>query len=307
MEVRRRKRRSLGARLAYSVAAAWSVAACVIGVEARALAAQRVTGVVVDDVSRAPVVQALVALIDDLGVQRSTLLTDSAGGFAFVLQSGRYVLRVERLGYETYTSPVLVLEAAGTAVLEVRLGVGAVPLEPLLVSVRSTPPGRAAEFHERRNDPGRAGGFFLTREDIDRSPAARPTDLLVRIPSIVLIRTTPQGVSPQNAPEHYIVHLRGSTGASGQGSCGPAIYLDGVRIRQSENATVDWLLDPSQLEGVEVYSRASFAPAQYGAGNDCGVILFWTRAGEEGRDWNWKRVTVGLAGLSVFLGLLLLR
>jgi len=77
-----------------------------------ALAAQGVTGTVVDAQSGAPVPGALVSLVGSDGVTRARVLADSIGRFALrAPAAGRYVLRADRIGYAAATSPPLQLAA----------------------------------------------------------------------------------------------------------------------------------------------------------------------------------------------------
>jgi hypothetical protein len=264
-----------------------------------ALHAQRVAGAVVEDRSRAPVVDAQVALVDDAGTTRSIMSTDSSGSFALSALAGRYTIHVLRLGYQTYNSPMIELAAGETVSVEIRLGVGAVPLDPIRVSARSgAARGGVAEFYSRRDDPARSGGYFISRKDLDRNPTTRTTTLLMRVPNIELVPLA-RGTFDT---ERYFIRFRG--GANSTGSCSPAIYLNGVRIQQNENVTVDEYIDPTQLEGVEIYNRTASAPLQYTNNNDCGVVAFWTRAAEQGGEGGWKRLAVGFALLGGFVVLL---
>jgi hypothetical protein len=79
------------------------------------LAAQGVTGTVVDAESGAPVPGALVALVSSDGRTRAQVLADRAGNFSLrAAAAGRYVLRAERVGYAAANSPPLDLAAGET-------------------------------------------------------------------------------------------------------------------------------------------------------------------------------------------------
>ena len=42
--------------------------------------------------------------------------------------------------------------------------------------------------------------------------------------------------------------------------------------------SIDDIVNPSQLEGIEVYTHAAEVPAQFaGSGSNCGVIALWTK------------------------------
>ena len=82
------------------------------------------------------------------------------------------------------------------------------------------------------------------------------------------------------------------------------MFIDGVRVQQSAASSVDDVLSPDVIAGVEMYPRALTAPAQYQDAftPDCGVVLFWTKGPELGqsRGWGAKRIA---AGLGLILGL----
>jgi hypothetical protein len=69
------------------------------------------------------------------------------------------------------------------------------------------------------------------------------------------------------------IALLPNPGAGGRGYCVAALYIDGFLS--------DWdqlhAYRPKDLVGVEMYPRASSAPAQYQqVATGCGVVLIWT-------------------------------
>jgi hypothetical protein len=62
------------------------------------------------------------------------------------------------------------------------------------------------------------------------------------------------------------------------GMCGPSIYLDGARITMGSGLTLNDVINPENIEAIEVYRGPSEVPPMY---NDdraaCGVVLIWTR------------------------------
>ncbi len=206
--------------------------------------------------------------------------------------AGAYALRVTRLGYAGYTSEAIEFSSGETVVVELRIGVAAIPLEPLVVTARRSPRrGRFAEFEQRRTDPARASGRFVTREDIDRRPLARPSEHLVGIASVTVRPVITTG-SPFG-PDRNLIFLPGTRSSGG---CIAHLYIDGVHVPQSTDFTIDDYLDSSVLGGIEVYPRPAFVPPQYQRDDLCGAVLFWTREPEGGNDWSWKRIAAGAAG-----------
>jgi hypothetical protein len=76
--------------------------------------AQSVTGEVVGAGDNAPIMGAFVILFDAQGNRHAGTLTDRTGRYALrAREPGDYTLRVEQIGFQTVTSPVLMLGAAG--------------------------------------------------------------------------------------------------------------------------------------------------------------------------------------------------
>lgn len=256
---------------------------------ARPVRAQRLVGYVLEEGTEQPVVAAEIVIIDPSGAARSTAVTDSAGWFQLAMtEGGTYRVRVSHIAYTPFGSEPLELGRGETVEIQIRLGRTVIPLEPLIVTARSRESGRLAEFRERvqRN----AFGRFLEREDIENRAAFRVTDLL-RMMSGVRIVPVRRGPSTAN-----VITMRG--GAAG--NCSPNVYIDGVRVTQSQDFPIDDLLLPEMLEGVEIYSTTAGAPVQYQQDPRCGVVLFWTRQGEDGRPFSWKRLLLG-AGIAAVL------
>jgi hypothetical protein len=91
------------------------------------------------------------------------------------MAAGVYRIRVDHLGYEEYLSAALEVAMGEILDVEIRLSVEAIPLEPLEVLARRSPMhGRIARFENRMNDPGRAGGYFITEQEIDRRVMSTP-------------------------------------------------------------------------------------------------------------------------------------
>jgi hypothetical protein len=247
------------------------------------LEAQRLVGYVVDEATRNPIGAADIVIIDSEGRQQRSTVTDDDGWFQFAMAApGSYTIRVAHIGYTPFASETIELGRGETVEIRVRLGMTVIPLEPLEVTARSATIGRLAEFHQRLET--RAFGRFLAREDIEARPVPRVTDLLRTQPGVRI-------ESARRGPfERPLIAMRG-----GAGSCQPNLYIDGVRVRQSVDFPIDDLIAPDMLEGVEIYTNTGTAPAQYQAASQCGVVLFWTRQGEPGRPFSWKRLALGVA------------
>lgn len=175
------------------------------------------------------------------------------------LSAGIITLRVTHPGYLPRTEEVEIL-AGQTVDLRISL----IPdqsyeLDPLVVEIRSRVLERRG-FYERRSQGYSA--VFLTREDIAERGAQKVTEVLDDIPGVRVLAGGLEGAR--------IVFQRGVS-LRDSGVCAPALYLDGVK---SQIRVYDAILDPSHIEGMEVYLGAT-VPGQYS--DPCGAILVWTR------------------------------
>jgi hypothetical protein len=108
----------------------------------------------------------------------------------------------------------------------------------------------------RRSRTGQ--GHYITAADASLANAFALSDAL---------RTTPGvQVEPSGMFGHVIL-LRGQ--------CAPVVYVDGLQA-QDGYETLDDLVPPQQVAGIEIYAGLGEAPMQYQS-NGCGVILVWTK------------------------------
>jgi hypothetical protein len=258
---------------------------------------QIIIGRVVEEGNRTPVAGAHVQLVASHSkVEARTTVSDSGGLFRLEVQaSGQYGLRVQHVGFRLLDTPRFTVGPGESLSIEVRLSTVAIPLEPLIVLARSRHAG-LAEFEGRRLT--HSSGRFITRDQIDRHTSTRTTELLRSMPGVEIMDVTPRGASRTRS----LVRVRG-----GGRSCEPALFIDGIAVRQGVDSTIDDLLNPDMLIGVEVYTSAAVAPVRYAHPGACGVMLFWTGAGEAGRNkWSWK-VIIGSTILAALAALALAR
>lgn len=250
------------------------------------LAAQSISGRAIDLASGEPIVEAEIVLVDAQGHDRISVVTDSVGEFRVPVPiPGTYALRVRHVAYAPFVAKGIVVAMAEDVEVELHLSVGAIPLEPLVVTGRKhADMGKLEEFYDRLEHRRRTGfGRFVTRADIEKHPSAVTTDLLRSVPGV---RIQPVG----RMGTHNMLLVRGGA----VGYCAPSVFLDGVLANQTSYSTVDDYILPGMLEGVEVYPSATTAPVEYQRPNNCGVVLFWTRRGEGGGRFSWKKLAVGL-------------
>ena len=112
-------------------------------------------------------------------------------------------------------------------------------------------------------------GNFLTRDDIEKRQSILTTDLFRTIP----------GLNVAFDGNNYTVQ----SSRAGNMSCPMQWYLDGSPFDNSDNS-LDQMLRPDDIEGIEIYKSASEVPVQYqGQHASCGTILVWTKRAAGGR------------------------
>jgi len=253
---------------------------------APALNAQRVTGRVLDSRTEEGVAGARVVLVDAEGNDRGSVESDGTGAFRLPVPfPGVFTLQVTRLGYQETTSQPFEVAFTETVEVELRLGIEAIVLEPLEVVGRSVNQ-RAwylRDYYRRVDEYGKAGwGHFITRDVIDRRGAATAEQLVAGVPGVHLI--------PAGRTE-YRVLMR-----STRGYCTPTLYLNGGRV---EGPLSD-IITPSNLEGVEIYTRRSQVPMELTRTfNECGAIVMWTRP-DATRPMTFKRF-LAVLGIATFV------
>jgi hypothetical protein len=174
------------------------------------------------------------------------------------LPPGEYALEAEHLAYRAWTDS-LEVEFDTDVTLEVRMATSAIPLEPLVVDVRSLMLERRG-FYMRMD---RGVGAFFTRDRIGAMLPRIPTDLLWGV----------AGITMQPRRDGFGLQPVGRRG------CGFRYFLDGTRVGagfEIDDVPVE------SIEAIEVYAGISTVPADFSAlmheqrGN-CGVIVIWTR------------------------------
>lgn len=228
------------------------------------LAAQGITGRVMDATTNAGIERAIVTLLNlDLRPMREVVTSGDGNFFISVPMSGRYQVRARAIGYAPTTSPVLDILESGDEVVRVDflLKSSAVPLPPIDVTgppvdVRLSNWG----YYDRKETYGKEGmgfGHFLDGEAL-RPTATRVSDLMRDLP----------GIRVSGAGGRRV-------GVTGRRGCTPVFYLDGTRVVGGiEDMTI-----PSDIVAIEVYP-GSVVPMEYLVANpsssSCGVVAVWT-------------------------------
>lgn len=195
--------------------------------------------------------------------------SDGSGAFRIPLAAaGRYQLMVRHVGFDPATIELRV-PPAGPVHLEILLEPRAIPMDSVTVTADPLTAFLEDVGFGRRSGGGQ--GVFITRRDIEESGAHRTSELLQGKVGIRFLRS---GLGGGDA--------RFTRGAY-QG-CPPQLLLNGARVRRGNSGrgrldvTIDALVAPSQIAGIELYTGPAEIPLEFGGtGAACGVILIWLR------------------------------
>lgn len=242
-----------------------------------------IVGTIQDRVTHRPIAGASLQLLDGTtGEPVTRTESDSLGAFAISsVEAGIYTLRIRGFGYQDISRD---FELADRAELELTAALvpEAVDLDPIVVTVERREVGPMRDFERRRT---RGIGSFITRDDIERRRPHRVSDLFRSMAGVRVV------------PDRY-----GEARLLLHGSCVPKLYIDGVA--SYEGTSLDLLLQPDDIEGIEIYTTAT-TPAQYSRMGGCGVLVVWTRVPRrtQGRTAWWKPLALlgGLVGLLTIL------
>jgi hypothetical protein len=250
-----------------------------------------VSGTVTDGVTDTGIASARVNLLRENGALIRTVYTDADGVFTFQLSSGgRHRLSADRAGYLRAVSPVFEVKADHETTVVLRLVVDAILLAPLEIVARSSASRNPtlSGFYARMQRG--LIGHFLTREDIAQRGASHVADLVATAPGVRVQRARRGG--------GWMIYMGRALPSAG--GCPAQIFIDGllmnrrianvqwdpagnpVSVEQREDVdfSLDEVVSPAILEGIEVYNGVAGVPAEFlNADSRCGVVLIWTRRG----------------------------
>lgn len=215
--------------------------------------------------------------------------TDELGQFRIAgVAIGATELNARRLGFAPSVQQIRVTLRESDNRVHVRLAVLPNTVSPVVVQAnRVKDAGRLAGYYERLRR--RSGGYFIAREEIDRSRHRTLSQLISQTPGVNAMRSR-TGVGA--------VRMRGR-------GCRPLVWLDGTPMPAGE-VDLD-AFSPSTLHGIELYLGGSMAPMDYTAvqgQSNCGTILLWSRGRDTEMANNPSRPTVDVemmvASLSIY-------
>lgn len=272
-------------------AAAVVLALCAAG----PLAGQAVWGRLIEAEADNPVAAAHVALLTAAGNAVAVAQSDAMGRFRLRAPgAGSYRIQIRRLGFQPRW---LQVEVQGDGLeLELRLAPVPVTLDP--VTVEADLNLRYLEgvgFYDRQYSDF---GHFVTRDEIEARRAKRITDVLSAVPGVRLV---PDG----RRLGRTLLNFRSARTTFG-GLCEPRVFVDGLvaikgdakpvvmtpgggiidELNQEDpripEPAVDDVVDPLDIEAIEIYRSGADVPAQFGGMGPytrCGVVVVWTRRG----------------------------
>ena len=171
------------------------------------------------------------------------------------LPSGTFSVEARLLGFEPERKAVD-LASAVPAVVDFTFSDRVRQLSRVVVVGKASRGDRDIDDFVRRSRNGM--GHYITAADPLLANAMEVTDALRMTPGV--------RVAPSGSFGHAIL-LRGG--------CVPAVYVDGTEMVDGYT-TLDDVVPPQDVAGIEVYTGLGEAPPQY-LSNGCGVILVWSK------------------------------
>lgn len=230
------------------------------------LRGQQVQGVVIDRLTNQRVVGASVMLVDTTFSVVAGGQANQTGAFRVEAENpGSYFVLVEALGYRPTMDGILDLGEGGSISVQIYLDPKPIELDSLKVAAERVHTYRVLEdagFNERSLQPF---GHFITPEEIRRRNPRYFFELFRNTPGV---RVSAAGLMGTTV-EFTVGSIRGPT-------CTPRVFVDGIQANVEMG--LESALEVDQIAGVEIYSRPSQVPLQWGGSDStCGVLIFWTR------------------------------
>jgi hypothetical protein len=236
------------------------------------LKAQTINGHLLEAGTDSPIMLCELQMLTESGEFVAYSVSNESGYFSVSApDSGSFLLRAERMGYQTRVEGVFELGSGSVMTIEFRLPREPVALDTLGVSAEARSVWlESVGFYERRRD---LKGVFLGPEEIHEKQASLPTQLFHNLPRI-RVRQLPFGSST--------IIIRGSAMISliQRGICYPRVFVNGNEVFRGgeEPSRIDDVVSVSELVGIEVYRGPAEIPTRYlGARSSCGLVLMWTR------------------------------
>lgn len=254
----------------------WYLGLFLLAVASPAVAQVRIVGRVIENETGEPIKGVDITVRGPHGGYMGHRITDERGMFEYFAKRGRGIrFAAERMGYKRNTTPILFFDHHDFFRVELRLARNAVLLAPLEVIARS---GRreSAMLTEFRYRLAHGQGHYFTRKDIEKRNPNRVTDMLAELPGVRL-QSSGRGL-------RRVVHMARTDATH----CPTQIWVDGFLINPQgvmppgvDDYAIDDVVQPQDVEGIEVYSGLSTVPPEFlNRWAQCGVVAIWTRHGQ---------------------------
>lgn len=260
--------------------AVWlAVVAAVSGVGESA-SAQTLSGLLLEDVTDAPVDLGDLVLLTLDGDSVDHALSNEDGYFVLrAPESGRYFVAATALGYQPARSERIDLADGELRVIQLSLTPRPIPVEGVLVDGES--PGEilipeliANGFYDRLR---KGQGEFLTPAQIEAHAAVYTPQLFRELQFVDVVPGRDRGTGPWN-DRLMIVRNTGATLDSRR--CEPYIWIDDVLVELLPGESLEDAAPRGTVEAIEVHRAPFGAPLRYlrdfDPGRQCGAILIWT-------------------------------
>jgi Carboxypeptidase regulatory-like domain/TonB-dependent Receptor Plug Domain len=189
-------------------------------------------------------------------------ITDASGDFLLTnAPGGTQSVEVRAIGYFP-ESRTVDLVADRQASLHIRLATLRSVLDTVRVTASRVFTSDRNGFQQRRRSA--PTGKFFDQDDVARLRPGSVVQLLNRVPGISITG---------DAFDSALLMRDMYTG----GYCTPTVYIDGVPIRDLTVREVDSWVRPDEIAGMEIYSRAGSAPAEFTRLDGCGAVVVWTK------------------------------
>jgi hypothetical protein len=237
---------------------------------------------VTDRMNGAPVPSALVMLAPitaggDRGSARVFGLDPDGRVRTSPLPPGRYLLEVRAPGYQPLDDR-LEVRGPSPASLSVQLAPEVMEVEGVAALATRNPFLEEGGFYERQ---AQGFGVTFTREQLASLGVYQTSDVFRTLSGV--------GFDYAGSPTAPFISFR-------QG-CRPDVVLDGANL--GPNVRLDDLVNPSDIEGLEVY-RGATVPGTLSS-SSCGAVMVWTlsRTPEGARPFSWNRIIFGAVVLAL--------
>ncbi|HXE61241.1 MAG TPA: carboxypeptidase regulatory-like domain-containing protein [Gemmatimonadaceae bacterium] len=108
-------------------------------------------------------------------------------------------------------------------------------------------------------------GYYMDRDQIERSASISTTDLFRQVPGLTVVWDG----------EGYSIEVNRTSNA---GSCPVQYYIDGTPFL-SQGDDIDQVVQPQEIAAIEVYKSSAETPMEFqgATGAPCGTIVIWTK------------------------------